>query len=185
LSTKALQLTAAGFLAAHTPEKEDVMSKMKLKLMLAGVVVACAFGGNAMKFAWATPSLDFTGILVAGPVLLDEVDIKGKSDTEEVKIKTKGLWTSRVMHFTIAPGGHTGWHSHPGPVFVMITAGTLTLEHSDGTSAVYPAGTGFVEDPYRVHIARNQSATEGLELDAFILIPIDAPVRIDEDDPTL
>lgn len=161
------------------------MSKIKLNMLLAGVLVAGAFGGIAMKFAWATPSLGFTGTLVAGPVLLDELDMKGETETEEIEIKTKGLWTSRVMHFKIAPGGHTGWHSHPGPVFVMITAGTMTLEHSDGSSAVYPAGTGFVEDPDRVHIARNQSATEVLELDAFILIPLGAPVRVDEVDPTL
>jgi hypothetical protein len=65
----------------------------------------------------------------------------------------------------------------------MVTAGTLTLEQSDGSVAVYPAGTGFVEEPDRVHIARNESATEELELDAFLLIPVGAPVRIDEPAP--
>jgi hypothetical protein len=65
----------------------------------------------------------------------------------------------------------------------MIKSGTMTLEQSDGSIAVYPAGTGFVEDPDRVHIARNESETEDLELDAFILIPLGAPVRIDEPAP--
>jgi quercetin dioxygenase-like cupin family protein len=159
------------------------MSKMKWKLMLAGVVVACAFGGTALRFAWATDGGGVGSTLIAGPVLLDEIDIKDVNDThEKVKIRTKGLWTSRIVHFHIAPGGHTGWHSHPGPVFVMIKAGTMTLEQSDGSSAVYPPGTGFTEDPYRVHIARNEGDVD-LEFDAFILIPLGAPVRIDEDAP--
>ena len=161
------------------------MSKIKLNVLLAGVLVASAFGGIAMKFAWATNGSGAGSTTVAGPVLLDEMDVKGETDTEEVELKTKGMWTARVVHFHFAPGGHTGWHSHPGPVFVMVTAGTLTLEQSDGSVADYPAGTGFVEDPNRVHIARNESATEDMELDAFILIPVGAPVRVDEADPTL
>jgi quercetin dioxygenase-like cupin family protein len=158
------------------------MSKLNWKLMLAGALVACAFGGIALRFAWATDGGGVGSSLVAGPVLLDEMDIKGETDTHEVELKTTGLWTSRIMHFHIAPDGHTGWHSHPGPVFVLIKAGTMTLEQSDGSSAVYPPGTGFVEEPGRVHIARNEGDVE-LEFDAFILIPIGAPVRVDEPAP--
>lgn len=160
-------------------------SKMKWKLTVAGICAACAFGGIALRLALATNGSDIGSSVVAGPVLLEEMDIKGETDTEEVELKTRGMWTARILHFHIAPGGHTGWHSHPGPVFVMITKGTMTLEHSDGSSAVYPAGTGFVEHPDRVHIARNESATEDLELDAFLLIPLGAPARNDEADPTL
>jgi len=158
------------------------MSKRNSKLMLAGVLVACAFGAVAIKFAWATNGAGTGSTPVAGPVLLEEMDVKGETDTEEVELKTKGMWTARILHFHIAPDGHTGWHSHPGPVFVMIKSGTMTLEQSDGSIAVYPAGTGFVEDPDRVHIARNEGDVE-LEFDAFILIPLGAPVRIDEDAP--
>jgi quercetin dioxygenase-like cupin family protein len=153
------------------------------KLMWTGVAIACALGAGTLKFAWATNGSGAGSTTVAGPVLLEEMGVKGETDTEEVELKTKGMWTARIVHFHFAPGGHTGWHSHPGPVFVMVTAGTLTLEHSDGSVAVYPAGTGFVEDPHRVHIARNESATEEMELDAFILIPLGAPVRVDEPAP--
>lgn len=160
------------------------MSKMNLKLMLTGVLVASGFGGIVLSVAWATDGAGAASTLVAGPVLLDELDVKGESETEEVEIKTTGLWTCRVVHFHIAPGGHTGWHSHPGPVFVMIESGTMTLEQSDGSAAVYPPGTGFVEDPDRVHIARNEG-DDLLVFDAFILIPAGAPVRIDQPDPQL
>jgi quercetin dioxygenase-like cupin family protein len=161
------------------------MSMRKVKLMLAGVVVASAFGGVALKSAWATPGLDFTGTLVAGPALLDEIHDKGTSEAgDKVEVKTKGLWTSRLMSFRIGPGGHTGWHSHPGPVFVMVTSGTLTLTQADDplNPVDYPAGSGFMEKVSRVHIAENKGESD-VEFEGFILIPLGAPVRIDEEAP--
>ncbi len=157
------------------------MSKMKLKLLSAGVFVGCALGLIAMKVAWATPAAETFTTFIAGPVTLDEIKIGG--DTGGVKIKTQGLWQSRVAKIRIAPGGHTGWHSHPGPVFVMITAGTMTLEQADGSIAVYPAGTGFVEEPGHVNIVRKEEDVD-LELVAFFLTPLGAPPRTDAPAPT-
>ena len=166
------------------------MSKMKSKLMLAGVLVACAFGGIAIGVAWATPGAGVTstpiaGFPVTGRVELDEIDIVAQSPTHGVIIKTRGDWETRVQHLRIVPGGFTGWHSHPGPVFVMITKGTMTkYEADDPTTAVfYPAGTGFVEGPGVVHIAGNAEPAGDLELVAFYLIPLGAAPRIDEDAP--
>ena len=157
------------------------MSKLKMKLMLAGVLVAGAFGGIGIGVAWATSGAGVTATLLAGPVTLDEIDLKGESDTHHFKIKTKGEWETRVVHYRIVPGGHTGWHSHPGPVFVMITAGTMTkYEADDPTDAVlYPAGTGFVEGAGDTHIAGN-AGTSDLQFVAFFLTPKGAPIRIDE-----
>jgi quercetin dioxygenase-like cupin family protein len=158
------------------------MSKMKVKLMLAGVFVACAFGGIAIGIAWATPGAGTTFVHLAGPVALDELDLTGESDTHEIEIKTTGAWVSRVLDFTMAPGGHTGWHSHPGPAFVMINEGTMTLEQADGTSVKYGPGTGFAEEPGHVHIARNEGTTP-LRFVAFLLTPQGVPIRIDEPAP--
>ena len=160
------------------------MSKMKSKLMLAGVLVGCAFGGIGIGVAWATPGAGVTSTLIAGPVALDEINIVSQSPTHGVIIKTRGEWVSRVVHYSIVPGGHTGWHSHPGPVFVMITAGTMTkYEATDPTTAVvYPAGTGFVEDGGDAHIAGNAGDVD-LKFVAFFLIPKGAAPRIDEPAP--
>jgi quercetin dioxygenase-like cupin family protein len=159
------------------------MSKMNWKLMLAGIVIACAFGGIAIGVAWATPAAGFFTTFIAGPVTLGEMDIKGETDTHEIEIKSKGQWQSRVAEIRIAPGGHAGWHSHPGPVFVMITAGTLTVEQANGSTAVYPAGTGFVELPGHVHIGRNEADDVDVELVAFFLTPRGAAPRTDEPAP--
>ena len=161
------------------------MRKWNWKLKLAGILVACALGLVAWKFAWATPGKDVTVTTLAGPVILDELDIKAETDSYEAEIKTKGWSDARVVRHHIAPGGHTGWHSHPGPVFVMVTAGTLTkYEGDDPEPTVYPAGTGFVEEPGEVHIGRNKGDVD-LEMVSFLLIPLGEPTRIDQPDPTL
>ena len=164
------------------------MSKMKWKLMFVGIVAVCAYSGSALRDAWATPGsgLDPAPALHAGPVALDEIDINVGVDggTHKVKIQTKGEWVCRVVNYTIKPGGHTGWHSHPGPVFVMITAGTMSkFEAGNPIPAVYPAGTGFVEGVGEMHIARNDAEAGDLTFVAFFLTPKGAAIRIDQPAP--
>jgi quercetin dioxygenase-like cupin family protein len=160
------------------------ISKMKRKLTLAGVLVASAFGASFLRLAWATPGARVTSAVLSAALLLDEIDTKGETETHEVEIKASGQWDMRVIHFHFEPGGHTGWHSHPGPVFVMITAGTLTFDRADDPDnpIYYDAGEGFVEDARRVHLAANEGDVD-LELDAFLLIPRGELPRIDEPAP--
>ena len=160
------------------------MSKMNSKLMLAGALVACALGGIALGSAWVTASSGLTTNIVAGPTPMGEIDVKTQSDINEVKIKTKGVSDVYVVHNTIVPGGHTGWHSHPGISFVTVRSGTATEYHGDDPSTphVYTAATGFVEEAGAVHVIRNEGNT-ALELVAFQLIPFGAVRRIDEPAP--
>ena len=158
------------------------MSTRKSKLTSAAFFVGCAF--IAWRFASATPGQDAVPTVIAGPVTLGPLDMKGETAANELELKTKGLSQSIIVRFHIAPAGHTGWHSHPGPAFVMVEAGTLTLYYADNpdVGVDYPAGTGWVEEPGRVHIARNHGDTE-VELDAFLLVPLGAPLRTDEPAP--
>ena len=160
------------------------MNKKVLKLTAAGALVACALGAFAIGFAWATPGQGITTTIVSGPTLLDEVNVKSDSDVNQIKIKTKGLSDVYVVQNTIVPGGHTGWHSHPGISFVTVRSGTATEYHGDdpNTPHVYAAGTGFVEEAGAVHIIRNEGDTT-LELVAFQLIPFGSVRRIDAPAP--
>ena len=159
------------------------MSKMRWKLMLAGVFVAGALGGVALKVAWATPPVGVTNIPIAGPVVFDDIDAKVHTQDFTANVKTRGLSDGYVRYLKIAPGGNTGWHSHPGIVFALIQSGTLTLYHDDFVPEVHPAGTGFVEQPGDgAHIAVNEGDTN-LELAVFFLVPKGAPPRIDEPAP--
>ncbi len=66
-----------------------------------------------------------------------------------------------VAQTVIAPGGNSGWHSHPGPTLVVVQAGELSFyDGEDPTCTVrtYSAGQVFVDSARKVHIARNQGS---------------------------
>ena len=159
------------------------MSKT-LKLILAGAFVACAFGGFAIGNAWATPASGVTTTILSGPVVFDDLKVKSESDINEVEIEMKGFSDVYIVRNVIVPGGHTGWHSHPGISFVTVKSGTATAYSGDDprTPNVYPAGTGFVEEAGHGHIIRNEGTTN-LELVAFQIVPFGAPRRIDAPAP--
>ena len=156
------------------------MNRKSLKLMVAGALVAFAVGGFAAGFAWATPGQGITTTIISGPTLLGEVKVKSESDVNSVKIKTEGLSDAYVVQNTIVPGGHTGWHSHPGPSIISVVSGTATEYRSDDPiGVVHPAGTAFVDEGGdHAHIIVNEGDTN-LVLVAFQILPRGAPRRID------
>ncbi len=108
---------------------------------------------------------------------------------EELKLKIKEKEDSDVVvqQITIGPGGHTGWHSHPGVVVVVVKAGTLTYYSADDptcTGVDYNAGDSFVDPGHEhVHIARNEGSTN-LELYAtYFEVPPGGGFRIDKPAP--
>jgi len=151
------------------------------KRTAAGALVAFAFGGIAIGIAWATPGSGITTTIVAGPTKLDEINLNIKSEIHDVKIKTKGVSDVWVVHNRIVPGGHTGWHSHPGPSIISVVAGKATEYHSDDplTPIVHAAGTAFIDEGGdHSHIVVNEGDID-LVLVAFQVLPAGATRRID------
>lgn len=105
-----------------------------------------------------------------------------------VKLQTKESVDFVTQQIVIAPGGTTGWHSHPGPVLVTVKSGELTLVYADDTSCegrTYRAGESFVDRGDEiVHTAINRSPAN-LELWATYLVPgaPGTPARIDAPSP--
>lgn len=65
-----------------------------------------------------------------------------------VHVKTKGSVDLVTQVITLRAGGHTGWHSHPGPVLVTVKTGSLKLIYADDATCqgtVYAAGDSFVD----------------------------------------
>ena len=139
-----------------------------------------------MRAAWASPGQGVTRTLIAGPVLLDEIDIKTETDTHEAEIRTKGPTDAYVQINRVAPGGYSGWHSHPGPVFVLVKTGIATrYDAADPTRTpmIYPTGTVFVEGGANDrHNLRNEQDTD-LEVIVVFLVPSGGPTRIEEPQP--
>jgi quercetin dioxygenase-like cupin family protein len=153
---------------------------MPRKLALAAAFVVCAFGGLAVGIAWATPGAGIITTIIAGPTALDEVHLHTSSDINDVKIKTEGISDIWVVKNVIAPGGHTGWHTHPGPSIISVVSGTATEYRSDEEgSATHVAGTAFVDEGGdHAHIVVNEGTTD-LVLVAFQILPFGAPRRIE------
>jgi quercetin dioxygenase-like cupin family protein len=79
----------------------------------------------------------------------------------------------RVVRFELAPGGAFPWHRHPGPVWVVVTRGTLTFYGAACVAHAYPAGSAFFDPGNLTHTARNEG-TEPLEVLATFMFPAGA-----------
>jgi quercetin dioxygenase-like cupin family protein len=148
------------------------MNILKRTLVLG--VVPAVFVGAAL----ATPPLLFSGTQHARGTLEGDYLIKLKDR------KRVGPRDAAIFQITQGVGGHSGWHSHPGPALVIVKSGELTLQQAmDCSSRTYTAGQAVVEPAGHVHIARNTGDTT-LELwVTFLDVPFGAPTRIDEPDP--
>jgi quercetin dioxygenase-like cupin family protein len=90
-----------------------------------------------------------------------------------------------VRSFEYAPGAYTGWHTHPGPVFIMVLEGTVTFYDSDDpacTPIVVHAGGTFLDTGEHAHIGRNETDEQARDL-VVLFAPEGAPFRNDAPDP--
>jgi Cupin domain len=153
-------------------------------LMCAVVLSAGAYSGVVL----ATPPSGFTSTTLSLG-RFDEIDVHNSDRPNspwQSKQKTKDLSDVYVQSNVWAPGGTSGWHTHPGHSLITVTAGTVTAYHGDDpscTPTVYTPGMGFV-DPGgdHVHVLRNEGAVEARTI-TVQLIPAGAARRIDAEDP--
>jgi hypothetical protein len=157
-------------------------------------LVAAAVGVGFLLSVGAAMATTGMGILGApvqargtlGPNVGPNFVLNSKSG---VHLKALGPTNIVTQQIRIAAGGHTGWHSHPGPVLVTVKSGSIQLFYANDTSCtgvVYEAGDSFVDrGDENVHIAR-ASPFDGVELWATYFVPGDdpnAPFRLDAPDP--
>lgn len=84
---------------------------------------------------------------------------------------------------TIAPGGNTGWHGHPGTTLVAVSAGTGTFVHADCTSQTFPAGSAFLDVPNTTHILRNDGTVPLVIHATYLNVPVASVFRLDQPAP--
>jgi quercetin dioxygenase-like cupin family protein len=149
---------------------------MKSKWVLAllvGTLGAAVYGGVAL----ATPQSGVTTTILAKSTF-GEIDLNAHTipaDTWQARLKTHGLTDAYVVDNKFAPGGTTGWHTHPGPSLIFVVAGTVSNYTSDDPSCtpqVYTAGQSFIDEGGGdVHIIRNESSTTAAETIAVQFLP--------------
>jgi quercetin dioxygenase-like cupin family protein len=134
--------------------------------------VAALAATLSVGVAVATP-----GTGVVGPILARTIfDPIGTS-------QTAGL-DAVIQEVTIAPGGHTGWHAHPGGTVILVESGFFTIYNNTCTATDVAAGRGIVEPGGQVQLARNNSTTDPLVLTVvYFDVPVGGPVRSDATAP--
>lgn len=160
------------------------MSMARLsKGILTGAVVAAAISAGAV---WATTGSGTTSTLIGRATFAEAFHVKrAAADGWDVKVKATPALDVAVQRIVFQPGGQSGWHSHPGPVFISVVEGTMTFYESDDPDCaptVRHAGEGFLDVGDHAHIARNETSDPATNVVTY-LAPPGAALRIDEPNP--
>ncbi|MGQ0714921.1 MAG: hypothetical protein ACT4PJ_14560 [Gemmatimonadaceae bacterium] len=167
------------------------LAKCIAPLVVATLFAACSDGGNAGTAPPTTPR--FTAGAGSASTLLgrstfsqdDNFKVKRITGDWHVEVKAHRGLDLAVQQIVFQPGGHSGWHSHPGPVFIQVVSGTMTFYESDDpdcTPIVRTAGRGFLDVGEHAHIARNETGSPATNVVTY-LAPPGAALRIDQPNP--
>lgn len=148
-----------------------------MKNMIIIVVLALLGAAVVAGIAVATPGSGASGTILARGIATEKVKTRGNEPYDAV-----------VQQIVIAPGGHTGWHTHPGIAIAVIKAGTLTIYDGDDRSCApttFTAGDTYIDPGYgHVHIGRNEGTVPLEILVTYVDVPAGGGgVRIDASDP--
>ena len=180
-----LSRSAAFARALCVPGKIFAVIKGRL-IALAAVVAAVSC--MAVAAALTGGSGIVTAPIYARASFADPTDLKFKikGQNQEV-IQVNNAQETVIQQVVIAPGGHTGWHSHPGPAVVLIKSGQMSFYDSDDptcTVRTYSAGQAFIDSGQgHVHIARNEGTTNVELWATYFDVPPGGAFRIDAANP--
>jgi hypothetical protein len=179
-------------------EEQHMKAQKKLAHVLSGGIVVLSLGLSGGRPVEATPpsGVTFTELNRATVPEFDarrrfrqESDDADQPRTTIWKIELEATRMIDVVTvlFTVQPGGHSGWHTHPGPALFTVSAGALTMYEGDDPSCtpqLFPAGTGSIEaaTSSHSHLLRNETDSVAETIVTF-LVPVGVSVRTDLPDP--
>jgi len=139
--------------------------------------------------ARATPSCGVSTVILAlGHYPSGSLDLMCKDALRgwDLKLKVKGDSDVYIVQSTFSPGTHTGWHTHPGPSLITVTAGQLTVYEADDptcTPHVYSAGESFTDlGCGDIHLVRNEGSVVAVDF-AVQIVPAGQLRRLEADQP--
>jgi len=166
-----------------------------LMVALGVVVSATACDDQGPSMATGTPKPQLTASSGTQSTLLgrtgfgdpsaEAFKVKRITGDWQIEVKAKPTFDLAVQRIVFQPGGQSGWHTHPGPVFIQVVAGVMTFYESDDPDCrpiVRSAGEGYLDLGEHAHIARNESGAVAENLVTY-LVPPGAALRSDADSP--
>ena len=163
---------------------------MKLTEKIIGTIVVVLMLVCAVEFNADATTPSGISFIAVGRATLPQFDVKRKDKTLdwELRLEAPQPMDVATQVVTFQPGGSSGWHTHPGPVFFTVRTGTLTVyegEDSTCTPHVFTAGTGAVEagTDKHSHMVRNETGSVA-EAVVTYMVPVGAnPLRTDLPNP--
>ena len=98
-------------------------------------------------------------------------------NADRIKFQTKGETDVVVQTTTYAPGGFSGWHTHPGFVLVVVESGALTLQVGCSVNT-YSVTQSFYESGTTPIMARNLGTSPAVVRITYV-VPKGSAVRLD------
>jgi hypothetical protein len=144
-----------------------------MRRFLTAALVGLVPLGSLAALTWASPASNVTPTPIARgtfPAFNVRSDPHGPVDFRAHASQPVDIF---VRQHDYAPGGQTGWHSHPGPVFLTVTKGELTVyeyDDPDCKAVAVHEGEGYV-DTGRGHLVRNESGAPAQDV-SVIMAPI-------------
>jgi quercetin dioxygenase-like cupin family protein len=109
---------------------------------------------------------------------------KQQVNIDRLKFQTKDDADVATFSVTYDPLGFSGWHTHPGILFVVVQSGSVIRQVGCDTHT-YLAGDAFVEsDEQPAGQVSNPSATTPAVLTVMQITPHGSPRRVEADLPT-
>jgi quercetin dioxygenase-like cupin family protein len=150
------------------------------------VMAALVLGATA----WATPPLGF----IVNETLASGVAVRRISQHMQINRSPDGTvapWQLQLQvqgdtdyyshRIVLAPGGYSGWHSHPGVLIAAVKSGQIDFYNASCEKQTVGPGQVYTEND-EVHAISNTGAVDA---DVYItfLVKHGAPRRIDEPAP--
>jgi hypothetical protein len=158
----------------------------KGRIARAALAVAALAAVITAGQAWGTTGSGSVSTLLGRATYADPINVRRFGDDYwKIEVKAKPDLDVAIQSIVFQPGAQSGWHSHPGPVFISVVSGTMTFYESDDPDCepvVRSAGQGFLDTGDHAHIARNESGAPAPNIVTYFAPP-GAPLRIDEPDP--
>ena len=88
-----------------------------------------------------------------------------------------------LVKIELEPGGHTGWHHHPGVGLASVASGAVTFYDEECGTTVYEAGEGFLESGDEPMLVRNEGSVDAVFYVTFIVPTETTALRIDDSQP--
>jgi quercetin dioxygenase-like cupin family protein len=140
--------------------------------------------------ALATPPVGFlVNQIVAMGSTVDNIDQQvqmastpdGSDERWQLQLQAQGASDFYVQQLVLAPGGYSGWHTHPGLLIGTVVSGAIDFFDANCQKRSFTAGQVFMENS-QVHGIINTGPVN-TELSIAYLVKHNAPRRIEADAP--